>query len=539
MPDGTTRFFKDGKPIFHYMGTSTFSEYTVVPEISLAKINKEAPLEEVCLLGCGVTTGMGAVMNTAKVQPGDTVAIFGLGGIGLSAIIGAQMAGAGRIIGIDINTSKFDLARKLGATDLINPKDYDKPIQDVIVELTDGGVDFSFECIGNVNVMRSALECCHKGWGESVIIGVAGAGEDLDPSVPTGHRPRLARFGVRRRQGPFAAAGHRRALSGRRIRAERLYHPHHGAGADQRSVRFDARRQIDPFRHPLRPISQEAEMTLSLELLEEHRMFGGWQQRYRHAAQSLNCNMTFSIYLPPPRDDNPPPVLYWLSGLTCNDENFTLKAGAQRIAAELGLVLVMPDTSPRGDEVPNDEGYDLGQGAGFYLNATQAPWDRHFRMYDYISAELPALIEQHFSVSDRQSIFGHSMGGHGALMMAFRNPQRFRSVSAFAPIVNPCQVPWGRKAFTAYLGSDESQWLQYDSCHLLASGAEKMPVLIDPGRRRPVLADQLQPARLAELARQRDWPLTLRIQPGYDHSYFTIATFVEDHLRFHAEHLFR
>ena len=179
MPDGTTRFFKDGKPIFHYMGTSTFSEYTVVPEISLAKINKEAPLEEVCLLGCGVTTGMGAVMNTAKVQPGDTVAIFGLGGIGLSAIIGAQMAGAGRIIGIDINTSKFDLARKLGATDLINPKDYDKPIQEVIVELTDGGVDFSFECIGNVNVMRSALECCHKGWGESVIIGVAGAGEEI------------------------------------------------------------------------------------------------------------------------------------------------------------------------------------------------------------------------------------------------------------------------------------------------------------------------------------------------------------------------
>ena len=179
MPDGTTRFFKDGQPIFHYMGTSTFSEYTVVPEISLAVVSKEAPLEEVCLLGCGVTTGMGAVMNTAKVKEGDTVAIFGLGGIGLSAIIGAKMAKAGRIIGIDINTSKYDLARKLGATDLINPKDFDKPIQDVIVEMTDGGVDFSFECIGNVNVMRSALECCHKGWGESVIIGVAGAGEEI------------------------------------------------------------------------------------------------------------------------------------------------------------------------------------------------------------------------------------------------------------------------------------------------------------------------------------------------------------------------
>lgn len=179
MPDGTTRFYKDGQPIYHYMGCSTFSEYTVLPEISLAKVNKQAPLEEVCLLGCGVTTGMGAVLNTAKVQQGDTVAIFGLGGIGLSAIIGARMAGASRIIGIDINEKKFALAQQLGATDCINPQRFSKPIQEVIVEMTDGGVDFSFECIGNVNVMRQALECCHKGWGESVIIGVAGAGQEI------------------------------------------------------------------------------------------------------------------------------------------------------------------------------------------------------------------------------------------------------------------------------------------------------------------------------------------------------------------------
>ncbi|WP_028115190.1 S-(hydroxymethyl)glutathione dehydrogenase/class III alcohol dehydrogenase [Ferrimonas senticii] len=179
MPDGTSRFSINGQPILHYMGCSTFSEYTVLPEISLAKINKEAPLEEVCLLGCGVTTGMGAVTKTANVQPGDTVAVFGLGGIGLSAIIGAQMAGAGRIIAIDINPSKFDLARKLGATDCVNPKEFDKPIQEVIVEMTDGGVDFSFECVGNVHLMRSALECCHKGWGESVVIGVAGAGQEI------------------------------------------------------------------------------------------------------------------------------------------------------------------------------------------------------------------------------------------------------------------------------------------------------------------------------------------------------------------------
>ncbi|MFC4701222.1 S-(hydroxymethyl)glutathione dehydrogenase/class III alcohol dehydrogenase [Glaciecola siphonariae] len=179
MPDGTSRFSINGEIIYHYMGTSTFSEYTVLPEISLAKVNPKAPLEEVCLLGCGVTTGMGAVMNTAKVEAGASVAIFGLGGIGLSAIIGAAMAKASRIIAIDINERKFDLAKRLGATDCINPKDFDKPIQDVIVELTDGGVDYSFECIGNVDIMRSALECCHKGWGESVIIGVAGAGQEI------------------------------------------------------------------------------------------------------------------------------------------------------------------------------------------------------------------------------------------------------------------------------------------------------------------------------------------------------------------------
>lgn len=179
MPDGTTRFSLNGQPIYHYMGCSTFSEFTVLPEISLAKVNKNAPLEEVCLLGCGVTTGMGAVLNTAKVEEGDTVAIFGMGGIGLSAVIGAAMAKANRIIAIDINESKFELAKKLGATDCVNPKDFDKPIQEVIVEMTDGGVDYSFECIGNVNVMRSALECCHKGWGESVIIGVAGAGQEI------------------------------------------------------------------------------------------------------------------------------------------------------------------------------------------------------------------------------------------------------------------------------------------------------------------------------------------------------------------------
>lgn len=278
-----------------------------------------------------------------------------------------------------------------------------------------------------------------------------------------------------------------------------------------------------------------------MEMLEEHRCFEGWQQRWRHDSSTLNCPMTFSIFLPPPRDHTPPPVLYWLSGLTCNDENFTTKAGAQRVAAELGIVLVMPDTSPRGEQAANDDGYDLGQGAGFYLNATQKPWATHYRMYDYLRDELPTLIQSQFNVSDRCAISGHSMGGHGALIMALKNPGKYTSVSAFAPIVNPCSVPWGIKAFSTYLGEDKNDWMEWDSCALMyASNAQDaIPTLIDQGDNDQFLADQLQPAVLAEAARQKAWPMTLRIQPGYDHSYYFIASFIEDHLRFHAQYLLK
>lgn len=276
-----------------------------------------------------------------------------------------------------------------------------------------------------------------------------------------------------------------------------------------------------------------------MELLEEYRCFGGWQQRWRHDATTLNCAMTFSIYLPPSRDEPPPPVLYWLSGLTCTDENFAIKAGAQRVAAELGLVLVMPDTSPRGEAVADDPAYDLGKGAGFYLNATQAPWAAHYRMYDYLRDELPQVIGAHFTVAARCAISGHSMGGHGALLLALKNPGRYVSVSAFAPIVNPAQVPWGQKAFRAYLGDDQTCWQDWDSCALLRASQPEHAIatLIDQGDNDRFLAEQLQPAVLAEAARQVQWPLTLRIQPGYDHSYWFIASFIEDHLRFHAEHL--
>jgi S-formylglutathione hydrolase len=278
-----------------------------------------------------------------------------------------------------------------------------------------------------------------------------------------------------------------------------------------------------------------------LQLLSTHRSFEGSQERYRHFSTSLNCEMNFSVYLPPPSGSKLP-VLYWLSGLTCTDENFTTKAGAQRVAAELGIMLVMPDTSPRGEGVADAENaYDLGVGAGFYVNATQEPWSRHYHMYDYIAEELPSLIERSFPTSDRRSISGHSMGGHGALVIALRNPRRYRSVSAFSPVVNPISCPWGKKAFSHYLGNDIESWQDYDATFLIktARRSEHFPVLIDQGDADEFLAEQLKPERLVAACEAANYPLQFNMRVGYDHSYFFISTFIESHFRFHAEALSR
>ncbi|SFA73234.1 S-formylglutathione hydrolase [Azotobacter beijerinckii] len=279
---------------------------------------------------------------------------------------------------------------------------------------------------------------------------------------------------------------------------------------------------------------------MTLELLSSQKSFGGWHNRYRHHSAILNCDMLFAVYLPPQAEEGARlPVLYWLSGLTCTDENFMQKAGAQRLAAELGLVLVAPDTSPRGEGVPGDPdgAWDFGLGAGFYLNATQEPWVQHYRMHDYVVHELPALIEARFPVSDRRGVSGHSMGGHGALVCALRNPGRYRSLSAFAPIVNPSASPWGEKAFSRYLGEDRETWKEWDACALLAGARERLPILVDQGDADGFLADQLKPEALQAAAMAAGHPLTLRLQPGYDHSYYFIASFIDDHLRHHAQAL--
>ncbi len=277
---------------------------------------------------------------------------------------------------------------------------------------------------------------------------------------------------------------------------------------------------------------------MSIENVSANKSFGGWQKQYTHQSISLNCKMQFAIYLPPQiSSGDKVPVLYWLSGLTCTDENFMQKAGAQRIAAELGIAIVAPDTSPRGESVENDDAYDLGQGAGFYLNATEKPWSKHFQMYDYIVNELPALIESAFPVSDKRAIAGHSMGGLGALNIGIRNPLRYSSMSAFSPIANPVNCPWGQKAFTAYLGKDKSSWLQYDASELMKQASQFVPARVDQGEADNFLEEQLKPDALQSSARTSGYPLEYQLHPGYDHSYYFIASFIEEHLRFHAKHL--
>ncbi len=270
------------------------------------------------------------------------------------------------------------------------------------------------------------------------------------------------------------------------------------------------------------------------ERIEHRACFGGWQDVYRHRSEVLGCDMTVGVYFPPQAQQGPCPVLYWLSGLTCTEQNFITKAGAQRYAAEHGIILVAPDTSPRGEQVVDAEGYDLGKGAGFYVNATRKPWTPHYRMYDYIVDELPAWVEDDPAASQVRGIAGHSMGGHGALTIALRNPDRYRSVSAFSPIVAPSQVPWGQKAFSAYLGEDRQAWLEHDAVDLVRRGGSKLPLLVDQGDADEFLETQLRPQLLQEAADAAGHPLTLRLQPGYDHSYYFIASFIGEHIAHHA-----
>jgi S-formylglutathione hydrolase len=283
-------------------------------------------------------------------------------------------------------------------------------------------------------------------------------------------------------------------------------------------------------------------MSAAPETLSRHHCFGGVVGFHRHDAAETSSPMRFSVFLPPQAERRKVPALWYLAGLTCTEETFMIKSGAQRVAVELGIALIAPDTSPRGVPIPGDsDSWDFGVGAGFYVDATQAPWSRHYRMYSWITRELPMLVEQHFPVdAKRQGIFGHSMGGHGALTIGLRNPDRYRSISAFAPIAAPMNCPWGQKAFTGYLGSDRDNWRAYDASELLRAlpaVTGRPPLLVDQGMADAFLEQQLMPDRLEQACKDSGYPLTLRRHAGYDHGYYFISTFVEDHLRHHARAL--
>jgi len=281
----------------------------------------------------------------------------------------------------------------------------------------------------------------------------------------------------------------------------------------------------------------------SIEQLATSKSFGGTQNRYSHSSKILNCEMNFSIYIPPTREGAKLPALYWLSGLTCNDENFVIKAGAQKYAAKNGIILICPDTSPRGESVPDDEHkvYDFGLGAGFYLNATKSPWNKNYRMYDYIFDELPRLIESICPIdSSRISISGHSMGGHGALVLGLRNPSVYSSISAFSPICAPSQCPWGQKALSLYLGGtfeSNEEWSRYDASELMKDIKTCIPILIDQGSSDEFLSEQLNTETLVKICKNNNLPVNVRYQDGYDHSYFFISSFIGEHINFHARHL--
>jgi len=277
-----------------------------------------------------------------------------------------------------------------------------------------------------------------------------------------------------------------------------------------------------------------------MKQIATNKIFGGQQSQYTHQSKTLDCEMTFSVYLPPQAEKNKVPVLYWLSGLTCTDQNFVTKAGAQQFASEHGVAIVCPDTSPRGENVPDDadDAWDFGLGAGFYVNATELPWSENYQMYDYVVHELPELINANFEIDGgRCAISGHSMGGHGALTIALNNPELYKSVSAFSPIVSPLNCPWGEKALSGYLGEDKSTWQAHDSCALVRAATTHLPTLVDQGGADNFLEEQLKTELLIEASKEANYPMTIRYQDGYDHSYYFIASYIGEHIAFHAKHL--
>jgi len=539
MPDGTTRLSKDGKQIFHFMGCSTFAEYAVIAEISVAKINPGADLDKACLLGCGVSTGWGAVFNNTKMEPGTTAVVFGLGALGLAVIQAAKTSGARRIIGVDINDAKFPKALELGATECINSLTCEGgDIKAVLLEKEKWGYDYTYDCTGIVSVMRTALEVAHRGWGESCVIGVAAAGKEISTrpfQLVTGRSWKGTAFGGWKSRTEVPR------LVQTVMRGEMDLDPyitHTFQGLENVNESISALHSGDCLRAVIRISDSGLTPARTIKFKGNIRLDGGWLKQVSHWSDCCNCEMTFSIFLPDPQERNspPPPVLYYLGGLTATDDLPRTKANYSQEAARVGLAVVFPDTSPRGANIDTeDDSWDFGTGAGFYVDATTEPWSKNYNMYTYVTKELPDLISGLFPVDPvRKGVTGHSMGGHGALVVHLKNPGMYTSVSALGPICNPCEAPWGVKAFTGYLGS-VAAGKEYDATELVKDYSGPKPtILIDIGTSDIVLERELKPANFHAACGEAGYPLQLRMQPLYDHHYPFVSTFMRDHIDHHA-----
>jgi len=544
MPDGTTRLSKDGEQIYHFMGCSTFAEYAVIAEISAAKINPEADLQQMCLLGCGVSTGWGAAINTSKVTPGSTVVVFGLGALGLSVIQAAKSIGAKHIVGVDINDDKFVKAFELGASECVNSRTCEGgDVKTYLLKKEKWGYDFTFDCTGNVGVMRVALELAHRGWGESCVIGVAAAGKEISTrpfQLVTGRNWKGTAFGgwkSRTEVPKLVQSVMRGEMDVTPYITDKINGLHNvNSSIEALHAGKCLRAVVNIAKSPLPP-----NKTISPKMKGNIRVEGGWMKQMTHWSKACNCEMTFSIFLPDQRSrlDPAPPVLYYLSGLTCSDENARTKSHFAQEASKYGLAVVFPDTSPRGVNIPGeDDDWQFGSGAGWYLDATVEPWSKHYNMFSYITKELPQVVSGLFPVDPvRKSITGHSMGGHGALICHLKSPGLYTSVSAFAPACNPTAVPWGELVFPRYLGSLEDG-KEYDATELVSTYTGPKPqILIDVGSQDWVLKTQLKPENFSAACGKAGYPLQLRLQPHYDHSYFFVSTFMRDHIDYHARSL--
>ena len=542
MPDGTSRFSKDGKQIFHFMGCSSFSEYTVVAEISVAKISKLADPYKICLLGCGISTGWGAAYNTSKVTPGSSVVVFGLGAVGLAVVQACKLIGAKYIVGIDTNQEKFELAKQFGCDDCFNPIGIEGGlnIKDVLLSKEKWGYEFTFDCTGNVQVMRTALEVAHRGFGVSCIIGVAAAGHEIQTrpfQLVTGRVWKGTAFGGWKSRTEVPK------LVKKVLRGELNVDPfitHNFKGLEQVNESIDVLHSGKCLRGVIHIAEQKNQnFNWKFHLINKVRCFNGYMMRFKHWSEVCNSEMHFSVYIPDKRpfQGKKQPVLFFLAGLTCTDENAPIKSGFQKYASEYGIVVVCPDTSPRGVNIQGiADHWDFGLGAGFYLDATEEKYKKHYNMGSYITKELPFLMEEYFDVDlSNQGLIGHSMGGHGALVTFLRNPGKYVSVSAFAPICNPTNCPWGIKAFEGYLGSVENG-RQYDACELMKTyKGPEVKILVDQGKDDKYLKEQLKPWELVKVCNERKYPLTLRTLDNYDHSYYFVASVIEDHFKHHAK----